>query len=98
MPCTLKLYVPTALAPTLSKNAAPFEMGVRTEGLGVQGVGGFEEPAMQLNSTVLLYPFTAVTVPLKVAVDPGSTLSGVLETSISKFGVASKLNCHTPRP
>jgi hypothetical protein len=44
---------------------------VRLPGLGVQGLGGLDEPAVQLNSTELLYPFTAVTVPLKVAVVPG---------------------------
>ena len=71
---------------------------MRLAGFGVQGLGGLVEPAVQLNATELLYPFTAVTVPLKVGVIPAKAVSGVFETAIWKSGAASRSNCHTPRP
>jgi hypothetical protein len=70
---------------------------VKLEG-GVHGLGGLVEPAAQLKVTELLYPFTAVTVPLNVGVVPLKAVSGVFETAIWKSGAAIRLNCHTPRP
>ena len=70
------------LVPAVSRNAAPLELGVRLIGLGVHGMGGLEPPAVQLNSTELLYPFNPVTVPFSVPGLPSSfnlTSTSVME-------------------
>ena len=70
------------VVPTFTKNAEPREVGVRLTGFGVHGLGGLDDPAEQLNATELLYPFSAVIVPLKLAEVPGKAVSGVFETAI----------------
>ena len=84
--------------PVVSVNAVPVEAGVRLAGPGVQGLGGPVVPAVQLSATELLYPFTAVTVPVKVGVVPAKAMMFGFETAIWKSGVATRSNCHTPRP
>jgi hypothetical protein len=84
--------------PVVSEKGVPLEAGVKLEGLGVHGLGGFVDPAAQLNVTELLYPFTAVTVPLKTGVVPAKAVRVAFGTAIWKSGVASKSNCQTPRP
>jgi hypothetical protein len=86
------------LVPTLNENAVPVEAGVKLAGLGVHGLGGLVEPAVQLKVTELLYPFTAVTVPLKVGVVPAKAVIVEVGISVWKSGTAIKSNCHTPRP
>jgi hypothetical protein len=54
--------------------------GVLDEGVSVSGdgehtLGGAVAPATQLRVTELVYPLSAVTVPLKVAVFPAKTLN-----------------------
>ncbi len=84
--------------PVVSENAVPVDAGVKLSGFGVHGLGGLVDPGVQLKVIELLYPFTAIMVPLNVGVVPENAVSGVFETAISKSGVAIKLNCHTPRP
>jgi hypothetical protein len=61
--------------PVVIENEVPVELGVNVAGFGVHGLGGAVEPEVQLNVTALLYPLTAVTVPLKVGVFPEKTVS-----------------------
>ena len=52
-PCTLKLKSPIVF-PVLIKKEVPAVEGMRLAGLGVQGLGGEVEPAVQLSPTRLL--------------------------------------------
>ena len=72
--------------------------GFRTAGCGVQVLGGFVVPATQLRVMKPVYPFSAFTVPLKVAVLPSATVCGVFEIAMEKSLVNSRLNCQIPRP
>jgi hypothetical protein len=71
---------------------------VKLAGDGVQVLGDAVVPAVQLRVTELVYPFTAVIVPLKDAVCPTKAVSGVFETENWKSGVITRLNCQMPRP
>jgi hypothetical protein len=84
--------------PVVRENAVPADAGVKLGGFGVHGLGGLVAPAVQLNATELLYPFTAVTVPLNVGVVPAKTVRGVFGTTIWKSGAVIKSNCQIPRP
>ena len=72
--------------------------GVIVEGDGVQVLGGAVVPAMQVSVTELVYPLSALAVPLNVAVAPANTLWLGLEIDSSKVGVRIRLNCQMPRP
>ena len=61
-------------------------------------LGGAVVPEEQLSVTVLVYPFRALMLPLKVAVCPMKTVSGEFETDKLKSGVITRLNCQMPRP
>lgn len=61
----LKLYVCAEPLFTVTVNAAPATVGVTEAGATVQ-VGG--APVPQVRFTALLYPFTAFSVPVNVAV------------------------------
>jgi hypothetical protein len=78
-------------------NGVPFA-GVRVEGDGVQVLGGAVVPAIQVSVTELVYPLSALAVPLNVAVAPANTLWLGLEIDNSKVGVRIRLNCQMPRP
>lgn len=57
-------------------NATPDDVGVTLLGFGVQVVGG---APVQLSATELLYPFTAVNVPVNVADCEGKMVCVPLE-------------------
>jgi hypothetical protein len=72
--------------------------GVSVDGDTEQVLGGAVEPAAQLSATELVYPFSALAVPLNAVVCPTKTVCGELETDIWKSGVMTRLNCQMPRP
>ena len=55
--------------------AAPIPVGVTFVGLGVHALGTAVVPVVQLNATELPYAFTAISLPLKIAVCVGNTVS-----------------------
>jgi hypothetical protein len=63
--------------PVVSENAVPVDAGVKLSGFRVHGLGGLVAPGVQLKVIELLYPFTAVMVPLNVGVVPENAVSGV---------------------
>jgi hypothetical protein len=77
----LKLYVP--IAPPAVTVKGVFDPGVSTEGEIAQVLGGavapVPVPATQFMVTLLVYPLTAVAVPLKTAVWAENAVSGELE-------------------
>jgi hypothetical protein len=56
---------------------APLAVGKTEAGLGEQVGGGLVAPAAQLRLTLLLYPFRAEIVPLKLAVCPAKIVNGL---------------------
>ena len=55
----------------MTVKAAPVGVGVSVATLTLHGSAGLDVPA-QLNSTLLLYPLMAVSVPWKIAGWPGT--------------------------
>jgi hypothetical protein len=72
--------------------------GVSVIGDGVHVLGGAVVPAAQLSVTELVYPFSALAVPLNVAVCPANVLWVELLIARLKSGVSTRLNCQIPRP
>jgi hypothetical protein len=67
------------VAPLAVTVNAVFLPGVNVEGDGVHVVGGGVIPDVQLNATELLYPLSAVALPLKIADCPTETVCGEFE-------------------
>jgi hypothetical protein len=83
VPWMLKLNVAVVALPTVTVKAAPPEVGTNDDGVNVQVPGAV--PA-QLRFTLVLYPWSAVSVPFHVIFCPATVEFGVAVTASVKSG------------
>jgi hypothetical protein len=81
----LKLKLPVVALPAVTVNAAPLAVGTSVDGLTVHVPGA---APVQLNSTLELYPWSEVSVPLQTTFCPTTVKFGVTVTAREKSGPA----------